>query len=147
MKTIVSAFLGLVLFCFTLTASAEQQFGGCVKDEALCFGPSVTISLGQFNFSTNKFSGGIIPGAGYGATYAPTEWYATGLAGYLAFTIGQDEPNQAIPSLILSFANYLRIGCGMSITETDGPVKKDFRLLFGVGSDVGGTPKYLKSQK
>ena len=127
-------------------ARADNQFGGCVASGAVCFGPSATVTVGQFNFTTSKFSGGIVPGVGYGATYMQSEWYATGLAGYLAFTVGKGEPNQAIPSLMLSFANYLRLGAGVSITETAGPVETQWRLLFGIGSDFGGSPKYVASQ-
>lgn len=126
--------------------AASPEFGGCIRDGAICFGPSATVTVGQFNFATSKFSGGIVPGVGYGATYAPNEWYATGLAGYLAFTVGKGEPNEAIPSLMLSFANYVRVGAGVSITETAGPVETQWRLLFGLGSDFGGSPKYLRSQ-
>ena len=64
------------------TAHAQTpQFGGCIRGGSVCFSPSATVTVGQFNFATSKFSGGIVPGIGYGATYAPTEWYATGLAG------------------------------------------------------------------
>lgn len=139
----------LVLGSLLLAGQAmaqSPQFGGCIRDGAVCFGPSATVTVGQFNFSTSKFSGGIVPGIGYGATYAPTQWYATGLAGYLAFTVGRGAPNEAIPSLMLSFANYVRVGAGVSITETAGPVQTQWRLLFGLGSDFGGSPKYVASQ-
>jgi hypothetical protein len=119
------------------------QFGGCVASGAVCFGPSATVTVGQFNFATSKFSGGIVPGIGYGATYGQSQWYATGLAAYLAFTVGKDAPNEAIPSLMLSFANYVRVGAGVSITETSGLVQTQWRLLFGLGSDFGGSPNYL----
>ena len=124
----------------------SPQFGGCIREGSVCFGPSATVTVGQFNFSTSKFSGGIVPGIGYGATYAPTQWYATGLAAYLAFTVGQGTPNEAIPSLMLSFANYVRLGAGVSITETAGPVDTQWRLLFGLGSDFGGSPRYVAGQ-
>ena len=89
----------------------------------------------------------MIPGIGYGATYKPNEWYATGAALYLSFQVGQGQPNQAIPSLMLSFANYVRLGLGVSITEQDtGPTKKSWSVLFGLGSDFGGSPKYVKSR-
>lgn len=131
----------------SVPARAESpQFGGCVANDAVCFGPSATVTVGQFNFATSKFSGGIVPGVGYGATYAQSQWYATGLAAYLSFTVGQGAPNEAIPSLMLSFANYVRVGAGVSITETAGPVETQWRLLFGVGSDFGGSPKYLAAK-
>jgi hypothetical protein len=123
-----------------------QQFGGCVDGGLVCFGPSATVTVGQFNLATQKFSGGVVPGIGYGATYAQTQWYATGLAAYLSFSVGQGQPNQAIPSLMLSFANYVRVGAGVSITETDGPVQTQWRLLFGLGTDIGGSPNYVRSE-
>ena len=125
----------------------SPQFGGCFAQGQVCLGPSASITLGELNLATSKFSGGIIPGVGYGVTYAQSEWYATGLALYFSFKAGQDGPNQAIPSLVLSFANYVRVGTGVAITETDGPVQTQWLLLFGLGSDFGGSPKYTQAQQ
>ena len=50
------------------------------------------------------------------------------------------------PSLVLSFANYVRVGTGVAITETSGPVQTQWLLLFGLGSDFGGSPKYQQTQ-
>lgn len=128
------------------TPAPSQQFGGCFAQGQVCLGPSASITLGELNLATSKFSGGIIPGVGYGATYAQDQWYATGLSLYFSFKAGQDGPNQAIPSLVLSFANYVRVGTGVAITETSGPVQTQWLLLFGLGSDFGGSPKYQQTQ-
>jgi hypothetical protein len=140
-------FLVASLLSTTALAQAPSpQFGGCFAQGAVCLGPSASITLGELNLATSKFSGGIIPGVGYGVTYAQGEWYATGAAFYFSFKAGQDGPNQAIPSLVLSFANYVRVGTGCAITETSGPVQTQWLLLFGLGSDFGGTPKYQQAQ-
>jgi hypothetical protein len=136
-----------VAFLYACTAKADTgpQFGGC-PTPTLCLGPSATVTVGQFDFATSKFSGGLMPGIGYGATYAPGSWYATGLDLYLSFQVGQGQPNQATPSLMLSFANYLRTGVGVAIVEQEtGPVKTAWRLLFGLGSDFGGSPAYVQA--
>jgi hypothetical protein len=128
-------------------ARADQQFGGCFAGGQLCAGPSATVTVGALNLATSKFSGGLSPGLGYGLTFAPDQWYATGLAGYLSFTVGGGEPNHAMPSLMFSFANYVRIGAGLAVTEQDVGMLKQVSLLFGLGSDFGGSPKYTKSEK
>jgi hypothetical protein len=134
-------FLCFVAVSFAPTvghAEASSQFGGCLVGGDVCLGPSATITVGEFNLSTSKFAGGIVPGIGYGATYRPNEWCATGAALYLSFLVGQGQPNQAVPTLMLSFANYVRLGVGVSITEQDsGPAKTQWKILFGLGSDFG----------
>ena len=139
--------LGLAVLAWSPPAKADPQFGGCFAEGKVCLGPSASITLGELNLATSKFSGGIIPGVGYGVTYAQSEWYATGAALYFSFKAGQDGPNQAIPSLVLSFANYVRVGTGVAITETSGPVQTQWLLLFGLGSDFGGSPKYVQAQQ
>jgi hypothetical protein len=143
---LIATALAILLFGIRLAkAETGGQFGGCVSP-TLCLGPSATVTVGQFDFSSSKFSGGIMPGLGYGATYAPSSWYATGAALYMSFLVGQGQPNQAIPSLMLSFANYVRIGVGVAIVEQDsGPVKTSWKLLFGLGSDLGGSPAYVQA--
>jgi len=136
--------LGLLTFALCRLASA-QQFGGCFAAGRLCAGPSATVTVGEFNLATSKFRAGVLPGVGYGLTYNQDRWYATGAAAYVAFSVGRGEPNQAVPSVIFSFANYMRFGVGLSIAEQpDGPTLKQWRLLFGLGSDFGGSPKYLQ---
>jgi len=128
-------------------AWAEPQFGGCFASGNLCAGPSAAITVGEYNFSTAKFAGGVIPGVGYGLTYKPESWYATGLSFYLQFVVGQGQPNQAVPALMLSFANYLRLGLALQITEQlTGPTKREPVLMFAIGSDFGGSPSYVRQQ-
>jgi hypothetical protein len=139
--------LALALTLFAAAPAAAQQFGGCFAGGTVCAGPSATVTVGEFNLSTSKFSGGVSPGLGYGLTYMPDAWYATGLAGYLAFGVGGEQPNHAKPSLMLSFANYLRLGVGVAITEQAVGTLKQVSLLFGIGSDFGGSPKYLRAAR
>jgi hypothetical protein len=143
--------LALMLAAMTLlwsgrSLAADSQFGGCFAGGQLCAGPSATITVGEFNLTTQKFSGGVSPGIGYGMTYAPDAWYATGLSAYLAFTVGGGQPNSARPALMFSFANYVRLGMGMAITERDVGILQQWSLLFGLGSDFGGSPTYTGSR-
>lgn len=143
---LVSAFL-TTLTGLASAQTSSPQFGGCLAGGNVCLGPSATVTVGELNLSTSKFSGGVMPGIGYGATYRPNEWYATGAALYLSFLVGQGQPNQAVPSLMLSFANYVRLGVGVSITEqASGLLQTQWKILFGLGSDFGGSPKYIASQ-
>ena len=49
--------------------------------------------------------------------------------------------------MMLSFANHVGVGAGVSIVEQDGaPAKTTRSLLFGLGSDFGGSPKCVKNQ-
>lgn len=142
-------FVFACLFCFLVYASSARaddspQFGGCFAAGDFCAGPAVALTVGQYNLTTSKFSGGVVPGVGYGITYKPYLWYATGVAAYLSFSVGGGQPNEAIPSVLFSFANYVRFGAGMSVSETDGAARTQWRLLFGLGADFGGSPKYAK---
>jgi len=139
--------LGLLTFALCRLCHA-QQFGGCFATGRLCAGPSATVAVGEFNLATSKFRAGALPGVGYGLTLNQDRWYATGVAAYVAFSVGQGEPNQAVPSVIFSFANYLRFGVGLSIAEqSEGPTLKQWRLLFGLGTDMGGSPTYVRQAK
>jgi hypothetical protein len=125
----------------TVTVTAS----GCIWQQAtecrLFLGPSATITLGQFNISKGKFSGGAVPGLGAELQLNPERWYSSGIALDLQFIVGGGQPNQATPSLMLSFANYFRLGFGLPITETDGPVSIQKVIYFGIGSNVtGGKP-------
>jgi hypothetical protein len=125
---------------------ADRPLGGCIASTALgqtCFGPAVAITVGRYNLTTGKFSGGVIPGIGYGATIAADQWYQTNLSMYLDFKAGGAEPNQATPSIMVAFANYVRVGLGASFTEqSTGPAQIQWMLNFALGSDFGGpTPQ------
>jgi hypothetical protein len=114
---------------------ASTQNSGCFQNGSICLGPSVTITVGEFNFSTSKFTGGIIPGIGYGATFMANTWHKVGIDLYLSAAFSQSVPNNVTPSLMLSFANYVRIGLGCSFTEQPaGPVLAQPLLLGGIGT-------------
>lgn len=144
--TSVASLIATIVLMVSAPAAA-QQFGNCFASGKLCAGPSATITVGEFNLATSKFSGGVSPGLGYGLTYQPDQWYATGLAAYLAFSVGGSGPSNAKPSLMLSFANYIRIGAALAITEREIGVLKQWSLLFGLGSDFGGSPKYVRTME
>jgi hypothetical protein len=125
----------------------SPQFGDCLNEGSTCLGPSASITIGEFNLSTSKFTGGFIPGAGYGATFMADTWHSVGVDLYLSFVVSQSVPNNAIPTLMLSFANYARVGFGYSVTEqSSGPALRQPLLLFGVGSNFGGSSSYVKAQ-
>ena len=138
--------MAVLIFCFFLllpSASHAQQatrdFGGCVRGDTICFGPSAAVTVGQFNLTTGKFLGGVIPGIGYGATFFADQWYQTGLSLQMAFTVGSAAPNSAVPGLMLSFADYVRVGGGLQITESPiGGPTKEWLIRFGFGKDFGG---------
>lgn len=136
--------LALLLSSPVRAQPADRLLGSCYATETFsqfCFGPSAAITLGQYNLTTGKFLGGVMPGAGYGITLFADKPYQTGLAAYASFRAGggTDVPNQAIPSLVLSFANYIRIGFGCAFTEQPvGPVSRQWLINFGLGADFGG---------
>lgn len=152
MKKFALAVVACFLLLVSSSASAQipapnPQFGGCFSGNTICLGPSAAIVVGEFNISTSKFTGGFIPGAGYGATFMADTWHTVGVDFYMSFTVSQSVPNNAIPTLMLSFANYLRAGLGYSITEQSvGSALKQPLLLFGVGSNFGGSTSYVQSQ-
>jgi hypothetical protein len=125
---------------------AGQQFGGCVERLHLCLGASAALHLLQWNLTTNRLSAGIVPGAGYGATWSPEEWYAAGLHLYLSSVVGGGRPANLTPSLVASFANYVRVGVGASIDVEGRPSKPEWILLFGLGSDFAGSPRYVRER-
>ena len=123
-----------------LGTARAAEFGGCWSSGVYCAGPSATITVGELNLAEQKFSGGVSPGIGYGVTWQPAKWYSTGLAAYLDFSVGGSKPNRARPALMLSFANYVRIGAALSITERTGQgMLAQWSLLFGIGSDIGSS--------
>lgn len=132
--------VGVAFIVFAIWAkcshAAESQFGGCFAGGAVCAGPSATITVGEYNVTRAKFSGGVSPGLGYGVTYAPDRWYATGASLNLAFSVG--ESSYAKPGLVLSFANYVRLGVAAYLYEG----RREFAIVGGLGADFGGTPSF-----
>jgi hypothetical protein len=148
MKRLLFAFLLAFVATYAIPGATQAhaqtpQFGTCFGvDQKTCVGPAVAITVGEFNLNTSKFSGGIVPGVGYGVTYSGP--VALGAALYASFLVGQGQPNQLAPSLILSIANYIQIGAGPEIIEQpSGPAQVQWRLLFGLGTSFGGSPAYV----
>lgn len=141
---VVMLFLAVV---FAVVAAAHrsaraEQFGGCFASGQLCAGPSASVMLGEYNVTTGKFAGGASPGLGYGLTFAPDQWYATGLSLNLAFTVGGDA-NFAKPSAVFSFANYVRFGVAAYLFEG----RRELAVIGGIGSDFGGSPSYVRAAR
>jgi hypothetical protein len=140
----------LCLICPRKTFAAGPQFGGCIvwEDEAktsckIETGPSVAVTVGKYQ--EGKFSAGLLPGIGYGATLYPERWYAVGLALYGQLQVGGSEPSSGAFSGLLSFANYVRLGGGKTwVEQSSGPAKGPWCLLFGLGTDFGGSPSYVR---
>ena len=144
---IIAAVVALAVVLLAGKANAQTpQFGTCFGlEQKTCVGPAVAITVGEFNLKASKFSGVIVPGVGYGVTYqGPVQ---LGAALYASFLVGQGQPNQLAPSLILSIANYIQVGAGPEIIEQpSGPAQIQWRLLFGLGTSFGGSPSYVKAQ-
>lgn len=139
----------LLLACSLLLSgqarAAEPQFGGSVLGGDLAFGPAATITVGRYQ--AGKFSAGVMPGACYEAVAWPDTWHSLGLSFCGQLSVGGSEANQGGVSGLLSFANWFRAGVGEVWTEqAAGPAKRDTALLFGFGTMLGGSPKYVASQ-
>lgn len=103
---------------------------------------TAAVTIGRYE--GGKFSAGLLPGLGYGLVLSPDRWYALGLAAYGQLSVGS-PPNTGALSALVSFANFIRFGVGETWTEqASGPARSSTALLFGLGSDIGGSPKYMK---
>jgi hypothetical protein len=136
----------LLALSLATPASAERQFGYCSDRLRLCVGPSASLHLLQWNLTTNKLAAGIVPGAGYGVTWAPDQWYSAGLHLYLSSVVGGGQPGNVTPSIVASFANYLRLGAGAKVAVDGGPARVEWLMLIGIGSDFGGSPRYFREK-
>ena len=123
-------------------AQASPEFGGCVLDGKLCFGPAAAVTVGKYQ--GGKFSAGIMPGACYEAVAYPDRWYSFGISGCGQLEVGGSAPNSGGGSLLASFANWFRGGISRIWTEQpEGTAKGEWAALFGFGSMFGGSPKYV----
>jgi hypothetical protein len=125
------------------TARADEplnQLGPTVW--RLTFRPVAIVGLGQVNFTKGSFSGGIAPGACYGATLDAGSWYAPSANLCLAFQVGQSVPNSLTPGFLLGFADYYYAGVAMQVTEVGGgaPMDVQWLLRFSAGLPISGTP-------
>lgn len=114
-----------------------------------CTRVSGSVFLGQYNFSTGKFEGGVTPAAGYGFSLTSSDpqkpWLEGAFDLYLGAQFGQTSstdgttiPNNVSVIGVLSFADYLRIGFGPNwIEQATGPAKAYYLIYFGLGASFG----------
>lgn len=145
----------LVLSCFITSAQADdaaqpdRRFGGCNASGSICGGPSASASFVILDLTNGTSKGGFVPGAGYGVTFLANRWYNIGLSAYVSYvTSGNGLPAVLTPTLVFSFAEYVRIGFGFERTSAQlaagdspaMPAKTDAILVLGLGLDFGSTP-------
>lgn len=127
------------------SAHASPEWGGCILDGRVCFGPAAALTVGKYQ--GGKFSAGLMPGACYEAVAYPERWYSFGASVCGQLEVGGPAPNQGGVSGLLSFANWFRGGLSRVWTEQpEGPAKGEWAALFGFGTMIGGSPKYVASQ-
>ena len=110
------------------------KFGGCLANQTTCFGPSVSLSVVAIDLKDGSVTAGVSPGVGYGVMLASDKWYRYGFAAYASFrdtATGQ----RVVPSVVVSFAEYLRLGVGVQVGGGGTP----FGLL-AIGADFGSVP-------
>ena len=129
--------LALIVTGILLAAPAradDPRFGGCLKNGTTCFGPSVSLSVVAIDLKDGSVTAGVSPGVGYGVVLYSDRWYKLGFAGYASFrdtATGQ----RVVPSMVISFAEYLRFGVGQQIGGGGHP----FGIL-AIGADFGSVP-------
>lgn len=112
-------------------ADETPRFGGCLKDGTTCFGPAVSLSLVQLDLKTGKVTTGVAPGVGYGIQWFSASWYKTEVSIFASFRDTADG-QRLVPSAVLGFAEYGRLGIGYQIGSKDRPF-----LLLGIGANFG----------
>jgi len=148
-----SAISALMLLALTGRSRADdslpdRRLGGCFSNGTICAGPSASASFVVLDLTSGTSKGGFVPGAGYGLTFFADKWYNVGTAMYLSYVTGNDIPSTLTPTLVLSFAEYVRIGFGFEHTDKQSvseggavtPSKTDLLLVLGLGIDIGATP-------
>jgi hypothetical protein len=141
---LVASLIILGYRCKAQAAERGPQFGGCILTVSptecrLEAGPSVAVTVGKYE--SGKFSAGVLPGVGYGLTLYPQRWYSLGLAGYGQLSVGGAAPSSGTLSVLMSFAEYVRLGVGRTFLEGGGG---STALLFGLGLDFGGSSSYVR---
>lgn len=118
----------------TFAPEPTPRFGGCLNGGATCFSPNVSVTLMAVNLKTGVVTTSVSPGLGYGVTFNSQKWYKIGLAAYATFR-DTAEGQKIVPSVVGSFAEYVRIGVGYQVGGQDKPF-----LLIGLGTDFGTSP-------
>jgi hypothetical protein len=151
----VALILGFALGMLALVSSARADSnnpssGGCAiyqpnLDGTACV-PSATVActcklsfqasaitpLVVADLKTGDVSVGVQSlGACYGATYAPTKWYASGLDYCFAAKFSQDSPNTLSPlTFMVHLADYGSFGAGPTWTARSGGNDGYWRWMF-----------------
>jgi len=136
------------------TQPTSPQLGGCIANGEMCFGTAADVVLTKIGLSgDNKgISGGFSTGVGYGATFAPDKFYATGLDLFLNVNLSGTSgvASRVSPAIMLHAMNYLFLGLGLDIiapTDTVSSYGTGWSLLLGFGSTITSiTPGYAKKE-
>jgi hypothetical protein len=120
----------------------------------VCFGTAADVVLTKIGLSgDNKgISGGFSTGVGYGATFAPDKFYATGLDLFLNVNLSGASgiASRVSPALMLHAMNYLFLGVGLDViapTDAVSSYGTGWSLLLGFGSTITSiTPGYAKAE-
>ena len=146
--------LGLcVMFAWISTAGAQTvdpvpQLGWCSADGLTCVGPSLAVTLTRIT-ADGKVQAGINPGICYGVTRDPSDAYAFGVDGCLAFALNQSGlgANVLSPALLFKI-NKFRAGISAEFTQAPGVgLSRVIGFAFGGGFDVQAlTQPYAKAQ-
>lgn len=124
------------------SAGVGRRFGSCTEDGFFCFGPTTNITLLSIGLTTGTINPTFNPGAGYGLTFWADKAYCLGLSGFLAVDVRSNEPVKLNTGLIVSFAEYLRLGLAWDLVGATNTQKFSAspQLVFGLGFDIGRTP-------
>ena len=134
---ILTLSLGLSSVAFAQSSGAPL-FGGCTTSRNLgsvCVGADISIALLTINLAESNLSFGTRGGPGVLVRAWSDKWYSAGVGGYLVTNVGGSAPNEIDPSIVLNFAQYVRVGMGWILREQGSgqPFLKQACLLIGVG--------------
>lgn len=117
-------------------AQTAPKFGGCIKDDNTCFGPSVAVNLVGISLKDGTATTGLNLGIGYGVTFAAKQWWQYGATANIALrgTAGGEKP---LLSLVGTFAEYVRLGLAYQIGGGSAPFKDAAMVVVGLGADFG----------
>lgn len=146
-----TAFLATYALLAASQAHAQTpspQLGWCSADGQTCVGPSLAVTLTRIT-ADGKVQAGVNPGACYGVTRNPSEPYAYGVDGCLAFALNQAGlgTNIMAPALLFKI-NKFRAGVSAEFTQEPGVgLSRVIGFAFGGGFDIQAlTQPYAKAQ-
>ena len=135
----------LTVFCLTSPSEVQAEttplsITHClVNYPDICFSPAANITVGLYNVNTGKFSKDFQAGVGYQVTFASSQWYRSGVGLFLNADLS-DTPNRVTPSIMISIAEWARLGVGMMfISQDSGGPTHQFLLMLAGGATYTGT--------